>query len=150
MSEAEKLLEEALTLASDINNIKAVNHLMELLASVFFESKQYAKAEKLLTQLIGMLIEQKYEATGPPIVELSIKLAEAYWKLGDLEKAEDGFKFCINSQRQNVTKVMDKYSRKPGKTFVTLQDNYQEENQSLALYGMVAESYSRFLMLQNK
>lgn len=86
-------------------------------------------AEGLLVQTMRDAVAGGVPTRDEMIVELSLKLALIYVKLGHKDKAKSGFEFCVASQRTNVDDSADK------------EDNFKSN--SIALLGMVYNSYSQ-------
>lgn len=46
------------------------------------------------------------------MIEISLKLSELYAKLGEIEKAETGYTFCIEHAKANLDNFEKEYSRR--------------------------------------
>ncbi|KHJ41160.1 hypothetical protein D918_08747 [Trichuris suis] len=101
------LLHQALSNANELGDENAVNYITDLLANIYYELMDTVKARALFLSLTDRLIASGTKKTDPSIVEISLKLADIYSMEGNDELAEQGFKFCLETQKL-VVEDMDK------------------------------------------
>lgn len=102
---AENILHLALKLAQERRDMQAQRYIYDLLANVAFKKGDFPKAEKLFIQVTKELIASGTPPDDNSIVEISLKLASIYSQTNEREKAEIGFKFCIDTQAKKITEV---------------------------------------------
>uniref|UniRef100_A0A5S6QW07 MalT-like TPR region domain-containing protein n=1 Tax=Trichuris muris TaxID=70415 RepID=A0A5S6QW07_TRIMR len=148
------LLHQALSAAQQSNDVKAVNYICDVLANIYYELMDTVKAKALFLSLTDSLISSGTKKTDPAVVEISLKLADIYAMEGNYELAEEGFKFCIETQKSVVDETDKVYDKKWMKRFKTTRSDEDAERDELtdpyALYGMILESYSRYLMSRKR
>ncbi|CAL8083848.1 unnamed protein product [Calicophoron daubneyi] len=96
---------------------------------------EYEAAERLVKQVIQDCVDSHVSTSDAMIVELSLKLALIYEKLGTVDKADLGFKYCIENQEEKIGRLNDD----------TDKDQIANEK---ALLGMCYNYYSKFLFFQ--
>ena len=64
--------------------------------------KDFIKAEKLYKQVIQRMINKGMDEKDNAIIEMSLKLALIYGTWKDHEKANAGFKYCIEAQEKKM------------------------------------------------
>nr|CAG4640884.1 EOG090X06TI [Eulimnadia texana] len=101
---AEQLLHVALRSAQELNNIKAERYIVDLLANNAYDMGDFHKAEKLFKDLISQLLSEGLSADDNAIIHMSAKLANLYGLVHQDEKANEGFKFCIEQLKQKIDK----------------------------------------------
>lgn len=144
-SKANNLFHEALHLAQDENDDEKENLILNLLASNFFESGDFEKAEKLFIDLMKTMIARSVEPTAPPILELSLKLASIYSKNpATHDKALKGFKFVINSLLLNLEDVLNNLDQ-----LDDFHELSEEKKDELALLGWSYDWFAKHLLAMN-
>lgn len=141
---AGELFHQALHIAQDEKNEEQETLVLNLLASNYFESGDFKKAEKLFIDLITRLIDHDVEPTNPAILELSLKLASIYSKNNDThEKALKGFKFVINSLLSNLEDMLSNLDE------IELQELSEDKKSELALLGWSYDWFAKHLIIAN-
>ena len=64
----------------------------------------YMKAERLFKSVMQRLLSKGTDAEDNKIIEMSLKLANIYSKLGRDKEAVLGFRFCIDTQEKKIKK----------------------------------------------
>ncbi|XP_003375482.1 putative tetratricopeptide repeat-containing domain protein [Trichinella spiralis] len=105
------ILHNALKIAEEANDDRAINYIYDLLANIYYEMNVSEKALALFHNLMNRLLSQKVPKDDASIIEISLKMADLYAMMGNDEMAES--------------------------------DPY-------ALYGMVLETYSRYLLSKDR
>ncbi|VEL40886.1 unnamed protein product [Protopolystoma xenopodis] len=94
-------------------------------------------AEKLLVQTIHDCLAAGIDQTSPIIAELSLKLALVYSRLGQFDRAFEGFKFCTSAQDAlNIDLTISNSSN---------SEDLNEKKNKIALIGMICNYFSKFL-----
>ena len=73
------------------------------------------------------------------IVEMALKLSSIHRQTNQDEKAEQGYLFCIQTQRDKMTKDEEEETRTEA-----------DDQDTLALYGMSRDGYGQFLMSKGR
>ncbi|XP_035231024.1 tetratricopeptide repeat protein 19, mitochondrial-like [Stegodyphus dumicola] len=133
---AENILHLALKLAQERQDMQAQRYIFDLLANVAFQKGDLSNAEKLFIQVTKELLAAGIPYDDNSVVEISLKLASIYGQRNEREKAEKGFKFCINTQ-QNKLKNFDLSDAE------SLSD-YQKD--TVLLWAMSVDWYARYLL----
>ena len=138
---AEFILHSALKMAKDLSNEKAQDYIYVILGDTALETRDYQKAEKLYKEVIRRLLTNgRAKEDDESIIELSLQLASIYAEARDFEKAEEGFSFCRNHQLKRVASI----DLSPEKS------RSDEQVNSLALYAMILDWYSKFQILNKQ
>ncbi|RZF42170.1 hypothetical protein LSTR_LSTR004319 [Laodelphax striatellus] len=132
---AEQMLHLALRLAQEQQNSDGVTYVYDLLANVAFERHQFSKAEKLFVNVMQRELAKGTPKDDPKIVHMSLKLAKIYEETGQIEKAEHGFKYCLEC----IQPLIDKDS-----------EEIRHDHDLLTLWAMSLDWYARFLQQQNR
>ncbi|CAG0889198.1 unnamed protein product [Darwinula stevensoni] len=105
-----------------------------MLANLAMEAGELEKAEKLFVNVMRRLVSKGVAQDDNAIVDMSLKLSKIYQKKGDMEKAEAGYKFCVESQEQkcNAAGVVGR------------------DNDTLYLYAKSCDGYARLLLTRKK
>lgn len=114
--------------------LEARVHIYDSMANLYLAFLDFERAEKLYKETMKGLLQMGREQTDNAIVEISMKLAMMYAMQQRNADAEEGYKFCVETQEK--------------KLFDATTDEIDEN--TLALLGMCVNSYSRFLVIQNK
>ncbi|EEB17384.1 tetratricopeptide repeat protein, putative [Pediculus humanus corporis] len=126
---AEEMLHSALRLAQDMEDEDGITYIYDILANLAFSTEQYVKAEKLFVSVLQRLIAKGEEKDSNRVIDISLKLAKIFETKKEFNKAEQGYKFCID----------------------TLDPKLKDEDEdTLALWGMSMDWYARFLLEVNR
>ncbi|CDS37982.1 tetratricopeptide repeat protein 19 [Echinococcus multilocularis] len=109
--------------------------ILSELANLRLLQCNYLDAEKLFVETIRSSLAAGMDPKDACIVELSLKLALLYSKLGDFDKASTGFQFCFDTQMANAPQDFD-----PG------SDLNEKQVNDVALLGLVSNAYAHFLI----
>ncbi|XP_037082718.1 tetratricopeptide repeat protein 19 homolog, mitochondrial-like isoform X2 [Pollicipes pollicipes] len=109
------------------SNAAAVTYIYDLLANIAFKQENFKKAERLLLELSRRLAASSTDDNA--FVEVSLKLASVYASTGDGERAEHGFRYCIDTQQRKINAVGEQHC----------------DPDTLGLWGMAVDWYARFL-----
>lgn len=138
---AELILHSALKMAKDLSNEKAQDYIYVILGDTALETRDYEKAEKLYKEVIRRLLAHgRAKVDDESIIELSLQLASIYAEAHDFDKAEEGFSFCKSNQYKRVASI-DLSNEK---------SLSEEQINSLALYAMILDWYSKFQILNKQ
>lgn len=85
------------------------------------------KAERLFKSVMQRLLSGGTDAEDNKVVEMSLKLANIYSKLGKDKEAVLGFRFCIDAQEKKIKKGSKKRPR-PVSRFREETKNEQDRN----------------------
>ena len=113
------------------------------MADNYFEKKDFAKAKDLYLAVISRLsVKENFSYQSEEFVEISIKLAYCFSKLGQYDSSEKGFQFSIDTQLGRTDKIWNNQL-----SIVRNKDEELDELQlnSLALLGMCYDYYSKHL-----
>ncbi|KAL5012202.1 hypothetical protein ScPMuIL_010753 [Solemya velum] len=139
--EAERLYHEALQTAeirlkkkqmSDQDYLFAKTHIFDRMADLALSQGQLENSEKLFKETMKGCLQTGSTKTDNDIIEISVKLASIYALLKRDSEAEQGFEFCIETQKSKVSK------------------DSEPDNDTLGLLGLALESYGRYLLLHRK
>uniref|UniRef100_A0A915L858 Tetratricopeptide repeat protein 19, mitochondrial n=1 Tax=Romanomermis culicivorax TaxID=13658 RepID=A0A915L858_ROMCU len=154
-NEAENALHKTLALAGSKHNEGATNYVLDLMANLYYQMEKYEESIAIFTELMRRLMTSGTKKEDPAMIEVSLKLADMYARTGDDERAEIGFKFCVESANKNVENLEidhETYSMK-FKSIKTVEDDFGTKNRfsdHYALLGMVLETYSQFLITRHR
>ena len=133
LKRAQQILHLALRQASEMGDHAAVNHIYCLLADIAIEMNLFGEAERLYIDVMKRIITEGEPQNSNAIVEMSLKLANIQSVREDFNKAEIGFKFCIDSQKVKIEKL-----------------GPDVDEDTLALYGLSLDRFAQFLASQNR
>nr|CAD7202695.1 unnamed protein product [Timema douglasi] len=91
---AEQMLHLALKLAQQQQNDQAVTYIYDLMANLAYDTDDFSKAETLFVNVLQRLIASGAQHDDNRVLHISYKMADIYKKMGNIEKAEQGFQFC--------------------------------------------------------
>ncbi|XP_043461787.1 tetratricopeptide repeat protein 19 homolog, mitochondrial isoform X1 [Leptopilina heterotoma] len=136
---AEQMLHLALHMAQTIDHFKAQTYIFDLMANLAFEMGDFEKAEKLFVTVMQRLISTGTAENDLRIVHMSLKLSKIYEAKGQLEKAEDGYKFCLHALKENPNNEETKF-------FLLMTLDYYahlliEKSKELEAYKMLLQAY---------
>jgi len=124
---AEKLFHIGLRMASDMQHQNAITYILDLMANLALQTKDYEKAERLFVNVMQRLMGLKGATeTDDAIVEMALKVATIHAQTGQHDKAEMGYNFCLLTQSSKLKEESD--------------DN------TTALYGMCCDAYGQYLL----
>ncbi|CAH1183678.1 unnamed protein product [Phaedon cochleariae] len=121
---AEQMLHLALRIAQQQQNDQGVIYCYDLMANLAFDQNQLDKAEKLFKYVLQILLGKGVEQESLEVIHISLKLARICQLKADLDKAEIGYKWCLEQiGKQKDDKVAAK-----------------------VLYGVISDWYAQFLL----
>lgn len=140
-NKAESMLHLALKMAQEREDHQAETYIFDILANVAFEKGDYGKAEKLFVEVMQRSIASGTSRDDNAIVEMSLKLAEIYDHRKDAKKAEQGYRFCIDTQEKKLEKndYLDRLSE--------LSD---VERDTVVLWARSTEAFGRHQLEQGR
>lgn len=121
---------------SEEDVVKAKTYIFDALANLAMSRGQFEKAEGLFKETMKGLLQKGYAKTDNAIVDISLKLAMIYVMMQRYADAEQGYQFCLQTQRDKVESLKAK------------DDKVDED--TAALLGLTTDSYARFLLMQAK
>lgn len=137
---AENILHLALKLAQERQDMQAQRYIFDLLANTAFKKGDFPIAEKLFLQVTKELIASGMEPDDNAIVEISLKLSSIYGQTNERQKAEIGFKFCIDTQQKKITEID-----------INDADSLSEyQKDTVLLWAMSVDWYARYLLATGK
>ncbi len=109
----------------------------------FFPNQgDYIKSERLFRDVLSRLLsaaaargEEEEERESNRTVSVSLKLAHIYGAWGQDDKAEKGFKFCIDTQDKKIARGTDRLTRNIS--------NFEKNNSSLPLQSLWTRTLGR-------
>ncbi|XP_076752662.1 tetratricopeptide repeat domain 19 isoform X1 [Xylocopa sonorina] len=126
---AEQMLHLALRQAQTLQHYDGITYVYDVLANLAYEIADFKKAEKLFKSVLKRLIAKGVPQDDLAVIHISLKIADIYDKSGDIEKADDGYKFCLHHLQNHLVK-----------------DN--ENKDVLQLLGLNLEKYGSMLFTQ--
>ncbi|KRX87118.1 Tetratricopeptide repeat protein 19, mitochondrial [Trichinella pseudospiralis] len=148
------ILHTALRIAEEENDDRAINYIYDLLANIYYEMNVSEKALALFHNLMNRLLSQNVAKDDASIIEISLKMADLYAMMGNDEMAESGFEFCLKTQKAVVDDHEKRFNRQWLRTQKVIRSEYlaegEEYSDPYALYGMVLETYSRYLLSKDR
>ncbi|XP_071440110.1 tetratricopeptide repeat protein 19 homolog, mitochondrial [Hetaerina americana] len=139
LNKAEQMLHLALKLAQQRQDQDGITYVYDLLANLALEKGELAKAEKLFVGVMQRLMTIGVKQDDNRIIHVSLKLAQMHSesgkdKGGSSEKAEEGFRFCLERLQKKV---------KPG----SAEENDED---TVLLLALAEEAYARFCLSQDR
>ncbi|XP_040543333.1 tetratricopeptide repeat protein 19, mitochondrial isoform X2 [Gallus gallus] len=137
LGEAEWLLHQALRLAHQADNRRAVIYTYSLMANVAFMQGQLDNAEKLYKATMSSMLAGDTKEDDNAILEMSLKLASIYAAQKQHKLALAGYEFCILTLEEKIAKEKD------------LPEDVlpaEEKANTRLLLGMSLDSYARYLL----
>ncbi|XP_022660218.1 tetratricopeptide repeat protein 19 homolog, mitochondrial-like isoform X2 [Varroa jacobsoni] len=138
---AERMLHLALKMSQERMDTQAETYCFDLLADIALAHGDLDKAEKLYVEVMRRLIISGTAKDDNAIIEISAKLANVFSKRHDDKKAEQGYQFCIDTQEKKLGELI--------KNFNNVSFTPEEKN-SVALWGMCMDWYSKHLISRGK
>ncbi|XP_006901462.1 PREDICTED: tetratricopeptide repeat protein 19, mitochondrial [Elephantulus edwardii] len=135
--EAELILHDALRLAHQSGNHKAITYTYDLMANLAFIRGQLENAEKLFKATMSYLLEGGMKQEDNAIIEISLKLASIYAAQNRQEFALAGYEFCISTLEEKMEREKD-----------LAEDvmSAEEKANTHLLLGMCLDTYARYLL----
>ncbi|XP_076175242.1 tetratricopeptide repeat domain 19 [Ptiloglossa arizonensis] len=128
---AEQMLHIALRLAQTLQHTDGITYVYDVMANLAYDTNDFKKAEKLFVSVLEQLIYKGVSQDDLAFIHVNLKIANIYDKLGDIEKAEIGYKFCLQKLQNRM--------------------NTESENTNLLqLLGLNLEWYSTLLYSQSR
>lgn len=124
--------------ASRTNQLSPIEHVgrrarvFNELANLRLLQRNYPDAEKLLVETLRSSLAAGIDPRDACIVELSLKLALLYSKLGDFDKAFTGLQFCFDTQMATASQDLNSDS-----------DLTEKQINDIALLGLVSNAYAQ-------
>ncbi|XP_023575083.1 tetratricopeptide repeat protein 19, mitochondrial isoform X2 [Octodon degus] len=138
--EAELILHDALRLAYQSDNKKAITYTYDLMANLAFIRGQLENAEQLFKATMSYLLGGGMKQEDNAIIEISLKLASIYAAQNRQEFALAGYEFCIST-------LEEKIEREKG----LAEDAMSEEKANThLLLGMCLDSCARYLLFSKQ
>ncbi|KAF6097962.1 tetratricopeptide repeat domain 19 [Phyllostomus discolor] len=136
--EAELILHDALRLAYQSDNKKAITYTYDLMANLAFIRGQLENAEKLFKATMSYLLGGGMQQEDNAIVEISLKLASIYAAQNRHEFALAGYEFCISTLEEKIEREKE-----------MAEDvlSVDEKANTHLLLGMCLDAYARYLLL---
>ncbi|XP_076247079.1 tetratricopeptide repeat domain 19 [Calliopsis andreniformis] len=101
---AEQMLHIALRQAQILQHYDGITYVYDVMANLAYGLSDFKKAEKLFISVLQRLISKGVAEDDLAVIHISLKIANMYAKMGDTEKAESGFKFCIQNLQKHLIK----------------------------------------------
>ncbi|KAM9596606.1 tetratricopeptide repeat protein 19, mitochondrial isoform 1-T1 [Trichechus inunguis] len=135
--EAELILHDALRLAYQSGNNKAITYTYDLMANLAFIHGQLENAEKLFKATMSYLLGGGMKQEDNAIIEISLKLASIYAAQNRQEFALAGYEFCISTLEEKMEREKE-----------LAEDimSVEEKANTRLLLGMCLDSYARYLL----
>nr|CAI5841937.1 unnamed protein product [Callosobruchus analis] len=123
-NKAEQMLHVALRLAQQQQNQQGVLYCYDLMANLAFDQLQLDKAEKLFVSVLQLLLSNGTPQNDLKVIHVSLKLARICQLRAEIDKAEIGYRWCLDQIEH------DKY----------------KDRDSRILYGVINDWYAQFLL----
>lgn len=129
-------------MAQDLSYTEAEMYIFDVMADNYFEKGDYSKALNLYLEVLSYLSKKEdFSSSSEELVEISIKLAYCYDHINQLDLAEKGFLFSIDTQLLRTNSFWN-----DKKCQLLINDNLNNvQKNSLALLGMAYDYYSKHL-----
>ncbi|XP_074869693.1 tetratricopeptide repeat protein 19, mitochondrial isoform X2 [Carettochelys insculpta] len=137
LEEAEQILHQAVGLAHQSGNKRAIIYTYDLMANLAFLRGQLDSAEKLFKAAMSFLLAGGMKQDDNAIIEMSLKLASIYAAQNQHKLAHAGYEFCILTLDEKVAKCKD------------LTEDIlpaEEKANTRLLLGLCLDSYGRYLL----
>ncbi|XP_072164844.1 tetratricopeptide repeat protein 19, mitochondrial-like [Diadema setosum] len=140
LGDAEKFFHRAITMCRQENNKQALAYTYDQMADFNLRHGRLIKAESLFKDTLQVLLETGLPQGDPAVVEISLKLATIFERMGRNEDAELGYSWCIEMSEKLLKD--------------TPKDPTDESRDAItnikALLGMCMENFARFLTTRNR
>ncbi|KAG5864504.1 hypothetical protein JTB14_030335 [Gonioctena quinquepunctata] len=121
---AEQMLHLALRIAQQQQNEQGILYCYDLMANLAFDQYELDKAEKLFVSVLQKLLSDGTKQDNLKVIHISLKLARICQLKANIERAEIGYKWCL----QQIEKQKN--------------DNIDAK----ILYGIINDWYAQFLL----
>ncbi|XP_043592218.1 tetratricopeptide repeat protein 19 homolog, mitochondrial [Bombus pyrosoma] len=101
---AEQMLHIALRQAQTLQHYDGITYVYDVMANLAYDTNDYKKAEKLFKSVLQRLIAKGVPQDDLAIIHISLKIADTYDKIGDKQKADNGYKFCLQHLQNHLAK----------------------------------------------
>ncbi|CAK9817031.1 Tetratricopeptide repeat protein 19 homolog, mitochondrial [Anthophora plagiata] len=128
---AEQMLHIALRQAQTLQHYDGITYVYDVMANLAYNTDDFKKAEKLFLSVLKRLVAKGIPENNLAIIHISLKIADICDKKGDIEKAETGYKFCLEHLQSYLTKD-------------------SENKDVLQLLGLNLEKYASMLFSQSR
>ena len=106
---AKAIFHTALIMAeTDEMREEARHYIFHCMTNNAYQKQDWKKAEKLSIDVLTRQFSKGVDQSNDSVVEISVKLASIYSINGHFEKAQHGFKFCINAIKKMVQHLVEK------------------------------------------
>ncbi|XP_036052400.1 LOW QUALITY PROTEIN: tetratricopeptide repeat protein 19, mitochondrial [Onychomys torridus] len=134
---AELILHDALHLAYQSDNKKAISYTYDLMANLAFIRGQLENAEQLFKATMSYLLGGGMKQEDNAIIEISLKLASIYAAQNKQEFALAGYEFCIATLEEKIERE---------KELAEDVMSVEEKANTYLLLGMSLDSCARYLL----
>lgn len=124
---AEQMLHIALKMAQDLQSKDGITYIYDIMANLAMEVGEFAKAEKLFTNVMQRLFADGFVEDHIKMLHISSKIAHIAQLQGHLDKAMLGFEWTIAKLEENLKRV-------------------GEDKEILELWGITKNWYAQMLM----
>ncbi|XP_042527998.1 tetratricopeptide repeat protein 19, mitochondrial [Dipodomys spectabilis] len=139
--EAELILHDALRLAYQSDNKKAITYTYDLMANLAFIRGQLENAEQLFKATMSYLLGGGMKQEDNTIIEISLKLASIYAAQNRQEFALAGYEFCISTLEKKIER-----EKKLTEDIISVE----EKANTRLLLGMCLDSCARYLLFSKQ
>ncbi|XP_012593362.2 tetratricopeptide repeat protein 19, mitochondrial isoform X3 [Microcebus murinus] len=139
--EAELILHDALRLAYQMDNKKAITYTYDLMANLAFIRGQLENAEQLFKATMSYLLGGGMKQEDNAIIEISLKLASIYAAQNRQEFALAGYEFCISTLEEKIEREKE-----------LAEDilSVEEKANTHLLLGMCLDACARYLLFSKQ
>ncbi|KAL4682994.1 hypothetical protein H8957_006322 [Semnopithecus entellus] len=139
--EAELILHDALRLAYQTDNKKAITYTYDLMANLAFIRGQLENAEQLFKATMSHLLGGGMKQEDNAIIEISLKLASIYAAQNRQEFAIAGYEFCISTLEEKIEREKE-----------LAEDimSVEEKANTHLLLGMCLDACARYLLFSKQ
>ncbi|XP_044601440.2 tetratricopeptide repeat protein 19, mitochondrial isoform X1 [Equus asinus] len=139
--EAELILHDALRLAYESENKKAITYTYDLMANLAYIRGQLEDAEKLFKATMSYLLGGGTQQEDNAIIEISLKLASIYAAQNRQEFALAGYEFCISTLEEKIEREKE-----------LAEDilSVDEKANTRLLLGMCLDAYAHYLLFSKQ
>ncbi|XP_035416877.1 tetratricopeptide repeat protein 19, mitochondrial isoform X2 [Cygnus atratus] len=141
LAEAERVLHQALRLAHQSDDRRAIVYTYSMMANVAFMQGQLDNAEKLYKAAMSFLLAGDTKEDDNAVLEMSLKLASIYAAQKQHKLALAGYEFCILTLEEKIAKQKEM----PEDVL-----SAEEKANTRLLLGMSLDSYARYLLNINQ
>ncbi|KFO36754.1 Tetratricopeptide repeat protein 19, mitochondrial [Fukomys damarensis] len=139
--EAELILHDALRLAYQSDNKKAITYTYDLMANLAFIRGQLENAEQLFKATMSYLLGGGMKQEDNAIIEISLKLASIYAAQNRQEFALAGYEFCISTLEEKIERE---------KELAEDVMSVEEKANTHLLLGMCLDACARYLLFSKQ